>query len=63
VARQLAADRGLRLYHAEPFSKYAARADPGATPLLQKFMAMDMDERWVNGAPEVMLETFHGFRG
>ena len=26
-------------------------------------MAMDMDERWVNRSPEVMLETFHGFQG
>ena len=24
---------------------------------------MDMDERWVNRAPETMLETFHWFRG
>jgi hypothetical protein len=63
VARQLAADHGLRLYHAEPFSKYVGRADSGATPLLQEFMAMDMDERWVNRSPAVMLETFHGFQG
>jgi hypothetical protein len=63
VARQLAADHGLRLYHAEPFSKYVARGAPGARPLLQGFMAMDMDERWVNRPPEVMLETFHGFQG
>ena len=26
-------------------------------------MAMDMDERWVNRSPKVMLETFHWFRG
>jgi hypothetical protein len=63
VARQLAADHGLRLYHTEPFSRYAARADPRTTPLLWEFMAMDMDERWVNRSPEVMLETFHGFQG
>jgi 2-phosphoglycerate kinase len=63
VARQLAADHGLQLYHAEPFSRYAGRADPGRTPLLQEFMAMDMEERWVNRSPEVMLETFHGVRG
>jgi hypothetical protein len=63
VARQLAADHGLRLYHTEPFSKFVARADPGATPLLHGFMAMDMDERWVNRPPEVMLQTFHGFQG
>jgi hypothetical protein len=24
---------------------------------------MDMDERWVNRPPEIMLETFHWFRG
>ncbi len=63
VAARLAADHGLRLYHAEPFSRYAGRADPGLTPLLQAFIAMDMDERWVNRPPEVMLETFHGFQG
>jgi hypothetical protein len=34
-----------------------------ATPLLQGFMAMDMEERWVNRPPEVMPETFHGFQG
>ena len=63
VAARLAADHGLRLHHAEPFSQYAGRADPGLTPLLQAFVAMDMDERWVNRPPEVMLETFHGFQG
>jgi hypothetical protein len=63
VARQLAADHGLRLYHTEPFSKYVARADSGPTPLLQEFMAMDMDERWLNRSPEMMMETFHGFQG
>jgi hypothetical protein len=61
VARQLAAEHGLRLYHTEPFSK--ARAGARATPLLDGFMAMDMDERWVNRPPERMLATFHGFRG
>jgi len=63
VAARLAAVHGLRLYHVEPFSQYAGRADPGLTPLLQAFVAMDMDERWVNRPPEVMLETFHGFQG
>jgi len=63
VSRQLTADHGLRLYHAEPFSKYVGRADPGAAPLLHGFMAMDMDERWVNRSPEVMLETFHAVQG
>jgi hypothetical protein len=58
VARHLAADHGFRVYHTEPFSRYVARVDPVATPLLHGFMAMDMDERWVNRPPEVMLEAF-----
>jgi len=31
--------------------------------LLFKFMAMDMDERWLNRSPKTMLDTFHWFRG
>ena len=31
--------------------------------MLFKFMAMDMDERWVSRPPETMLETFHWFHG
>ena len=30
---------------------------------MRMFTAMDMDERWVNRSPEVMLETFHWYRG
>src|ERR1051325_6479020 len=26
-------------------------------------MAMDMDERWMNRSPKIMLDTFHWFRG
>ena len=26
-------------------------------------MSMDMDERWLNRPPQVMVETFHGFQG
>lgn len=33
------------------------------SPLLHKFMAMDMDERWVNRSPKTLLETFHWFQG
>jgi hypothetical protein len=33
------------------------------TPFLRAFGAMDMDERWVSRSPQVMLETFHWFRG
>ncbi len=31
--------------------------------MLARFAAMDMDERWARRTPQVMLETFHWFRG
>ena len=63
IARRLAAEHGLRLYHTEPFSKYVARTTPEDAPLLHAFLAMDMDERWLNRSPTVMRDTFHAFRG
>ncbi|MEU6592133.1 hypothetical protein ABZ923_23385 [Streptomyces sp. NPDC046881] len=42
---------------------HARRTTPEEGPHLHEFIAMDMDERWVNRTPEVMLETFHWFRG
>jgi hypothetical protein len=44
-------------------SEHARRSTPEERPFLTEFMAMDMDERWVNRSPETMLETFHWFRG
>jgi len=63
VARRLAANHGLRLYHAEPLSRYADRTTAVDAPLLHAFLAMDMAERWLNRSPQVMLSTFHGFQG
>lgn len=63
IARRLAEQGGLRLYSAEQFSTYAARTTPADAPLLHAFMAMDMDERWLNRSPQIMFETFHGFHG
>src|SRR2546423_13106001 len=63
VARRPAADHDFRLYHAEPLSKYADRTTAVDAPLLHAFLAMDMDERWLNRSPQVMLSTFHGFQG
>lgn len=44
-------------------SDHARRSSREDCPLLHKFMAMDMDERWVNRSPETMLQAFHWFRG
>jgi hypothetical protein len=64
IARRLAARHGLRLYATdEVMAAHARRSTPEDAPLLHTFLAMDMDERWLNRPPKLMLETFHWFRG
>ncbi|MFF9809629.1 hypothetical protein ACF1G5_31675 [Streptomyces coeruleorubidus] len=64
IARGLADRQGWRLYSTDDvMGDHARRITPGEAPFLHAFMAMDMDERWVNRSPEIMLETFHWFRG
>jgi len=64
VARRIAARYGLRLYATDDLmSDHTNRSSADDSPLLSEFLAMDTDERWVNRSPEVMLETFHWFRG
>jgi 2-phosphoglycerate kinase len=64
IARRLAAERGLRLYPTDDvMSDHARRSTSEDSPFLTRFLAMDMDERWVNRSPATMLETFHWFRG
>ena len=64
VARRLADEHGLRLYDTDAaMADHAARSKPEDSPALHEFMAMDMAERWSDRSPEVMLETFHWYRG
>ena len=42
---------------------HARRSSSEDCPLLHSFMALDMDQRWVNRSPQTMLDTFHWFRG
>src|SRR5690349_16643909 len=64
IARRIAASHGLRLYATDPvMSDHGRRCAAEDTPFLDRFRTMDMDERWVNRSPELMLETFHWFRG
>ncbi|MCD7442592.1 hypothetical protein K4B79_30780 [Streptomyces lincolnensis] len=64
TARRLAGRHGWRLYATDDvMAEHARRATPEQAPLLHEFMAMDMDERWVDRSPDVMLETFHWFHG
>jgi 2-phosphoglycerate kinase len=64
IARRMAARHGLRLFATDDvMSDHARRSTSEDFPYLSEFVAMDMDERWVNRSPETMLETFHWFRG
>jgi 2-phosphoglycerate kinase len=64
IARRLAAQHHLDVSATDDaMSDHARRSSPDACPQLHRFMAMDMDERWVNRSPRTMLETFHWFQG
>jgi hypothetical protein len=64
IARRIAARHGLRVYATDDaMADHARRSTHEDSPLLHRFMDMDMDERWVNRSPRTMLETFHWFRG
>ena len=64
IARRIAAARGFHVYETDTAMRdHARRSTPEESPALAEFMTMDMDERWVNRSPEVMLETFQWFRG
>jgi 2-phosphoglycerate kinase len=64
IARRIAAQHDLHVYSADDvMPDHARRSSPEHCPLLHRFMAMDMDERWVNRTPKTMLETFHWFQG
>jgi 2-phosphoglycerate kinase len=64
IARRIAAAHGLRVYATdEVMADHARRSAAIDAPLLHRFMAMDMDERWMNRSPAMMLETFHWFQG
>lgn len=64
VARRLAAHHDMNYYSTDDaMQDHARRCDPQDTPYLSAFKHMDMDERWLTRSPEIMLETFHWFRG
>ncbi len=64
TARGLADRHGLHLYATDDvMSDHGGRLTAQEAPYLAEFIAMDMDERWLNRTPETMLDTFHWFRG
>jgi hypothetical protein len=64
IAKRLASKCNLRLYSTdETIREHGLRTPPEERPLSCAFSEMDMDERWVNRSPEIMLNTFHFFQG
>ena len=64
IARRLAAENAFQMYDTDAvMAGHAARLCAEEAPMLARFAAMDMDERWARRTPQVMLETFHWFRG
>ena len=64
IARQLAEEYGLRVYATDDvMGDHGGRTTAQESPQIAEFVAMDMDERWLNRSPATMLDTFHWFRG
>lgn len=64
IARRIASEHGLYVYSTDDvMADHARRSSAEECPLLHQFIAMDLDERWVNRNSQVMFETFHWFRG
>jgi 2-phosphoglycerate kinase len=64
IARQVADRHGLRVYSSDDaMPDHGGRFTPQDAPLLTRFMAMGMDERWLQRSPETMLESFYWFQG
>jgi hypothetical protein len=64
VAAHLVAEDGLRLYDTDAsIGPHVERSIPARQPLMQAFLAMGMDERWLDRSPAEMFATFHGFQG
>lgn len=64
IARRIAAQHGLLVYATDDvMADHARRSTQEDSPLLHRFIGMDMDERWVNRTPKTLLDTFHWFQG
>ena len=64
LGHRLATEHGLLLYKTDDvMAEHSRRITLEICPFLQEFIAMDMDERWLNRSPATMFETFHWFRG
>ncbi len=64
IAKRLANKYDLKLYSTdEKIREHGRRTPLEERPFTCAFNEMDMDERWLNRSPEIMLNTFQFFRG
>jgi hypothetical protein len=64
IARRLAENHGLHRYATDEVVRdHAARTTADESPYLHRFMAMEMNERWMTRSPQTILDTFPWFRG
>jgi hypothetical protein len=64
IAKHLANKYDLKLYSTdEKIREHGLLTPPEERPFACAFDEMDMDERWLNRSPEIMVNTFHFFRG
>jgi len=63
VATRLRARFGLQQYSTDATLSAHAAAPTEETPLLSRFLAMDMDDRWLRRDARTMLDTFPWFAG
>jgi hypothetical protein len=64
IAARLAERHDLQLYSTDDvMPDHAGRSTAETSPQLAEFVAMSMDERWVDRSPEAMLDSFHWYRG
>lgn len=64
IARRLAAEAGWACYDSDAaMARHAQQLDESSAPLLHRFLAQTMDERWLARPPAEMLDSFHWFAG
>jgi hypothetical protein len=64
IAARLAERHDLQLYSTDDvMPDHARRSTAESSPQLAEFVAMSMDERWLDRSTEAMLDSFHWYRG
>jgi hypothetical protein len=64
IAADLAERHGLLVYDSDAvIGTHVERSELARHPLLRDFVAMSMDDRWLNRTPEAMYESFWAFHG